>query len=241
MTTLNEIAENIAYKLGDQFNHTLKESIKDTLINYRAKFIRDDLDKNSTSDVHFHQVGTIQFEVINLLTAFNADYSSVTSVCTDVLLQENYKVLRSIQDIPTPLRSKASSRIPFSYLGRVDGSKNFIYTTLDKYVYIKTLPYSLNTIYYTIINSKVYILNNLSKCDVNDTLGICNVLFKGIFENPRDFYDVCNNTDIFIDDLPFPIGRDMLMSISNNILKGEYPLVNKDGKEVHIKKDNVDI
>ena len=30
--TLNQIAEDIAYKLGDQFNHTLNESIKHTLI-----------------------------------------------------------------------------------------------------------------------------------------------------------------------------------------------------------------
>ena len=34
MDTLNAIAENIAYQLGDQFNMTLRESIKDTIIIY---------------------------------------------------------------------------------------------------------------------------------------------------------------------------------------------------------------
>jgi len=57
---LNQIAENIAYKLGGQFNQTLKESIKDTLIVYRAKYIRDDLARNSISYHDFVQIFTLK-------------------------------------------------------------------------------------------------------------------------------------------------------------------------------------
>lgn len=240
MQTLNEIAENIAFKLNDQFNYTLRNSIKDTVLNYRAKFIRDDLARNYLSELHFSQVVTLQFNVVNLLTEFGADFSCINTICPDVLNQDKYKVLKSKTTIPTPIRTKTSGRSPFSYLGRVDGSKPFSYTTLDKYPYVKTLSYSTHTVYYVVINNYLYIINNLSDCDVNETLNICNVMLKGVFENPRELYNACNNNGTFIDDMPFPIGIDMLMQISNGILKGEYPLTPKDGQEINIKPDDND-
>ena len=238
MQTLNAIAENIAYKLGDQFNDTLKQSIKETVLDYRAKYIRDDADRNALSDVHFSQVGVIQFETVNILQEFGADFSCISAICDDVHLQAHYRVLKSKKPIPTPVRLKQANRSPFMYVGRVDGSKMFTYTTLEKFPYIRTLPYSLRTIYYTVINNYIYILNNLSQCDVNETLNLCNIMFKGVFEDPREFYNACENGDSFVDDLPFPIGKDMLMSLTNAILKGEYPLVPKDGEQINIKPDD---
>ncbi len=238
MQTLNTIAENIAYKLGDQFNDTLRESIKDTVLNYRAKYIRDDADRNGLSEVHFSQVGTIQFEVVNLLEEFNADFSCISAICADVHLQPQYRVLKSKKPIPTPIRFKNSSRSPYSYIGRIDGSKSFVYTSLDKFPYLSELPYSLRTIFFTVINNHIYIINNLKECDINESLKICNVLMKGVFEDPREFYQACENGDSFVDDLPFPIGKDMLMSLTNAILKGEYPLVPKDGEAINIKPDD---
>lgn len=238
MQTLNQIAENIAYKLGDQFNHTLNESIKATILDYRAKFIRDDLDRNPLSDVHFSQVGTLQFEVVNLLTEFGADYSCLNLICSDVALREEYRILKSKKQVPLPIRTKSAGRNPFSFVGRVDGSKSFIYTTLDKFPYVKALKYSSTVIYYTVINGYLYIINNLDQCDINESLKICNVMVKGVFEDPSDFYNACENGDTFIDDMPFPISKDMLVNLSNAILKGEYPLKPKDGEEVNIKPDD---
>jgi hypothetical protein len=238
MTTLNQIAENIAYKLGDQFNLTLRESIKDTVIIYRAKFIRDDLDKNFLSESHFSQVGTIQFEVVNLLEEFNADFSNISAICANVTKQDKYKILRSKQLIPTSVRTKVSSRNPFLFLGKVDGSKNFTFTTLDKYYYYQHIPYQENNIFYIYLNNRIYIINNLNLCDINESLNISNVMIKGIFENPRELYNACVNNDTYMDDMPFPIGLDMLMSITNNILKGEYPIKVKDGEQVNIHPDD---
>ena len=92
-------------------------------------------------------------------------------------------------------------------------------------------------IYYTIINNYLYIINNLNECDINRSLKICKVLIKDVFENPRDLYNACSNSDKFIDDMPFPIGLDMLLQISNGIIKGEYPLIPKDGEQINIKPD----
>jgi len=240
MATLNEISENIAFKLGDQFNTTLQESIKDTILNYRAKFIRDDLDRNFLSDIHFSQVGTVQFKEVNILTEFGADYSAITAICPDVLEQDKYQVLKSIHPIPVPVRLKSAGTSLYNFVGSTDGRKRFVYTTLDKFYYYRHLSYNLHTVYYVVLNKHLYIVNNLTECDINKTLKIANVLIKGVFENPADFYNACETSDKFADDLEFPIGRDMLMQISNNILRGEYPVKAKDGQTVNIKPDDND-
>ena len=237
MKTLNQIAENIAYKLGDQYNTILKNSIKDTILDYRAKFIREDLDRNFLSDVHFTQVGTLQFKVVNLLKEFGADFSMISAICPDVINQDKYNILKSTKPIPLPIRRKNAGKNPYSYIGKVDGSKKFTYVALDTFVYVYNLPYTSRTIYYTIINNYLYILNNLQECDINSTLSLCNVLIKDVFENPSDFYNACNNTG-FIDDMPFPMGIDMIVNISQAIVKGEYPLKPKDGETINIKPDD---
>lgn len=241
MTTLNQRAENIAYKLGDQFNMTLRESIKITILTYRAKFIRDDLDRNFLSDIHFTQSGKIQFKEIDLLKEFGADYSNISAICDDELEQEKYKILKSVNKVPVPIRTKSSGNSLYSFIGSADGRKRFVYTTLDKFYFYKELTYNNKTIYYTVINGYLYILNNLDECDINESLGISNVLIKDVFEYPNDFYNACENGDIFPDDMPFPIGLDMMMQIENGIVRGEYPLTPKDGETVNIKPDNTDV
>lgn len=238
MTTLNQIAEQIAFKLGDQFNTTLQESVKLTVLTYRAKFIRDDLDRNFSSDIHFNQTGKLQFNIIDLLKEFGADYSSVSAICDDLLEQDKYKILKSDKLVPVPIRTKSSGNSLYSFIGSADGRKRFVYTTLDKFPFYKELAYNTHTIYYTVMNGYIYILNNLDECDVNESLGITNVLIKDCFEYPSDFYNACIDGDKFADDMPFPIGLDMMMQITNNIVKGEYPLIPKDGQTVNIKPDD---
>lgn len=236
--TLNSIAENIAYKLGDQFNHTLRESIKMTVLDYRAKYIRDDLERNPLSEMHFIQVGNIEFERVNILLEFGANYSALESICPSALDQDKFYILKSKKEVPMPVRVKSNSREGLLYLGRTDGSRSFRFTTLDKYPYIQHLAYTSRIIYYTIINRYIYILNNLNACDINDSLHLCNAMLRDIFEDPTEFYNACENQDTFIHDMPFPISRDMLMSMSNAILKGEFPMKPKDGETVNIASDD---
>lgn len=239
MATLNQIAEDVAYKLGDQFNSTLRNSIKESLIDLRAKFLRDDADRNFVSNVHSSQALALQFEEVNLLQEFHADFTCISAICPDVVMQDKYVVLKSTKSIPTPIRFKSSGRSPFMYIGSVDGVKPFTYTTLDKFPYVRTLPYSLHTIFYIIYNDYLYIINNLAKCDINESLRICNVLIQGVFEDPRDFYNSCNNGNKFVDDMEFPIGRDMLVQIKDTAI-GLYRQKPKDGEQVNIKPDDND-
>lgn len=238
---LQEIAEDIAYKLGDQFNTTLKESIKQTLIVYRAKYIRDDVERNGViSDIHFSQTFTVELEEVNLLTHFGANTECITSICDDDTELPEYTILISKNKIPKPVRLKNASGDSFQFVGTIDGVKRFKYTTLDKYPYLRELPYNSKTIYYSFINERLIILNNLNCNDMMNTLDLCNALIKSVFENPRDIYTFCP-TQVFIDDNEFPIGLDMLMSMKQSILKGEYPLIPvKDGEQVNIKPDDND-
>lgn len=237
MSTLNTIAENIAFKLGDQFNTTLKESIKETLITYRAKFIRDDTDRNFISDVHLSQVMNIEFEVVDLLQEFKANLDIVNSICADVSSQQGYKVLRSKTLVPLPVRTKTSRRSPYQYLGRITGEKSYTYTDLEQYYYIRSMRYNTKTIYYTFINGRIYIINNLKECDINNSLEIANAMIKSIFEDPREAYSICSDKSIKVDDRTFPIPMDMLMQITNGILRGEYPRPATDGESINIKPD----
>lgn len=238
MTTLNEIAENIAFKLGEQFNYTLRESIKDTVINYRAKFIRDDAERNVFNSLPFVQTISVDFEEISIFDAFDGDYSCITAICPDVATRQKYKVLRSKEKVPMPLRLKTQGVSPFMYVGSLTGDKMFTPTTLETFPYVAELKYNSKNIYYIYINERLFIINNLNACDINETLRICTVLLKGVFENPREAQSICKTITYSVDDASFPIGRDMLLLISNGIVKGEY-LVLRDGEEVNIDSDKV--
>ena len=240
MKPLNRIAENIAYKLGDQFNSTLIESIKDTILDYRAKYIRDDLDRNFLSDAHFSQTGKVKFTKVNLLKEFSSDFGILSAICPDVLERPNYFVLKSVNKIPLPIRTKSSGNSLYSYIGSPLGDKRFVYTSLDKFYYYKHLAYNQTTIYYTTLNNHIYVLNNLDKCDLTDANTIAFALIKDVFEDPSEFFNNCENANTWADDAPFPIGLDMLATLSKAILTGEYPIAPKDGQTVNIKPDDND-
>lgn len=234
---LQEIAENIAYKLGQQFNHVLKESIKHSLIVYRAKYIRDDIERNGQNiNNHFLQYFKVELEEVNLLTIFGANMDCIEGLCDTSEELSEYTILRSTKKIPKPVRLKNAARDLYNFVGTIDGAKRFTYTTLDKFQYVRLLPYTSKTIYYTIIDDYLYILNNLACEDIMDTLVICNALVMGIFEDPRVVYTFCSS-EAFVDDNEFPIGADMLMSLEQAILKGEYPLIPVDGEEINLKPE----
>ena len=234
---LQRIAEDIAYKLGDQFNNTLKESIKDTLIIYRAKYIRDDLARNPISYMDFEQSYTVQTEKVNLIDVFKGDRFCITSICSSSDELDKYDVLRSKTKIPKAVRVKLGNKDNYTYLGTIDGMKRFHFVTIDQFKFYSKLSYNKNTIWYTIVDNRIIVLNNLNCDDLLDTLGICNILIRGIFSDPREVWSFCDS-ERFTDDNHFPIAEDMLMSMKNAIIKGEYPLLGKDGNQINIKPDD---
>lgn len=213
MATLNSIAENIAFTLGEQFNDTLKQSIKDSIINYRAMFIRQDLDNNPLSYTDYLQSFCIEMSIVN------------KSECPEISVKG--KVLKSKQVLPKPLRIKNNGRVNLKYVGSVDRSISFTFATAFEMNFMQHLPLQDDVIYYTVINQYLYILNNLK---------ICKVLVEEVIADPRTIDD-CDFPTTFPDDIDFPIPEDMLVKIKQ-LIKREYPQYIKDGEETEINKDD---
>jgi len=208
--TLNEISENIAFALGDQFNDTLKQAIKHTVIVYRAKLIRDDINRNFISHTDYFQSFVSPLEEINLVEG-----------------DDSTKMLRTVNKIPTPL-FLPYGKTSFKFVGQVDGGASFVYAHIEEYKFLKDLQYQHNVIYYTWENNYIYILNNLK---------LCAIRISGIFTDPRDINLSCEEKQyMFTDDKEFPIAAHLLVTIEKGIINGDFPVIT-DGKEVNINPD----
>lgn len=212
MATLNSIAENIAFSLGEQFNDTLMESIKDSIIDYRALLIRQDLENNPLSYTDYLQSFCIELEEVD------------KSECP--LIKTNKNVLRSKQAIPKPLRLKYNGRINFKFVGSVDRSISLTFATAHELQYVIDLPFQQNVIYYTMTNGKLIVLNNLK---------LCKLLIEEVIADPRKIDD-CDYPETFKDDIEFPIPEDFLPKIKQFIRK-DYPQYITDGAEINIEPD----
>lgn len=231
--TLNQIAEDIAYKLGDQFNNTLKESIKHTLIFYRSKYLRDDDARNGKTSIHLFQSVVMQMEEVNKLEDVGASLDCITEggVCMAVIGSKKYRILKSKKKLPIPVRFKGYGATDYSFIGSVDRSTRFSYAEPIDLKFKLALPYQNSaTIFFFIANNDLYLLNNLD---------ICDVLLDAVYENPREAYEVCD-ADGVADDKYFPLPLDMLVSIADGIVTKTYPLRGADGQTVNIQKDDKD-
>lgn len=211
MTTLNKIAENVAFTMGEQFNMTLRESIKDAIVNYRATLIRQDLDNNPLSYTDYLQSFCIELELVN-----KSEYPQI---------QVNCELLRSKQKIAKPLRIKNNGRSNFKFVGSVVRNVSLTFATPHEMQYMEHLAFQDNVYYYTVINGYMYVLNNLK---------FCKLLIEEIVADPRDIEN-CDNPAIFADDVEFPIPEDMLSTIKR-LIRQDYPQYNiKDGEVVNIE------
>lgn len=228
---LNAIAEDIAFKLGDQFNMTLRESIKQTLIYYRAKYIRDDFSRNNELATDYFQTLILSLEPVNKLEDLKIDLSCTITdgICQTSIYNQKYTILKSKTKLPKTVRLKGFNKSPYKYIGSIDRMLRFVFSEPVDLELKKHLPYRKgDTVYFFIADNYLYLLNNLN---------ICNVLIEAVFTDPREVFKLCNN-ESFIDDNEFPIAEDLLVSIVDSIVNKTYPLVNLEEKVVNIQKDD---
>lgn len=208
--TLNEIAENVAYALGDQFNETLKEAIKHTVIVYRAKLAKDDLARNFMGYTDYLQSFTMDLEKVDKVEG-----------C------ESCKILRTIKKVPQPIRVPLG-KSSFKYVGEVTGNNAFVYAHTEEYQFIKDLQYQHGVIYYVWENGYIEILNNLK---------LCKMRVEEIVADPRKINMSCADKALmFSDDREFPIPVNLLFFIEKGIINGDFPVIT-DGKEVSIEEE----
>lgn len=211
MTSLNEIAEIIAHSLGRQFDYTLRESIKFSVLWWREELIRRDLDRNGFSPFDYLQSMCFKFDRVD---------------SGECILESGKTILKSDKQIPKPVRLKSNGRSNFMFVGSSDRSKAFTFATEFQLQYLNCLAYNHNTIYYTYKDNHIYLLNNLN---------IYEGFVEGIFSDPRGYNTGCGK-DTFTDDSPLPISSDLLKTIREGIINGEFPLVSEE-KNINKKED----
>lgn len=212
MASLNSIAEDIAFQLGDQFNNTLKESIKNKVIEYRALFIRQDLERNALSYSDYLDSFCVELEEVD------------ASQCPEAITG-NF-VLKSKQKIPKPIRQKTNGRVNYKFVGSIDRRKTLTFATMQELEFLTHLAFQDSVIYYAIYDNYLYVLNNLK---------FCKLLIEGVIADPRDIDD-CEFPDVFPDDLELTLPLDMVSAIKKSIER-DYRIIT-DGEEVNIAKDD---
>lgn len=208
--SLNEIVENLAFSLGEQFNMTLRESLKHTIGLYREKLLREE-DFNSVLNYNdFTQ------NVVMPLEEWTHDICGVGRITKE--------------EIPKSIRFKTRGRVNYYFIGDSIFTNPYIQTTFAEFEYVKLLRYHTNKFYYVIENDKIIILNNGKLCDIG---------IKGVFSNPSLLQRICNNVSEVDDDASYPLGGDLLTIIRKGILSGEYPIRQVDEEGV-ITSDSTD-
>lgn len=213
MVTLNQLAENIAFKLDEQFNDTLKQSIKIDILHWRSVFIRRDLERNPLSYNHYLQTICLELE------------EAPASDCPNVSL--GCPVLKSKQKIARPMRLKNNGRTNFHFVGDALRIKAYQFSTRHELPYKTALALQDDAVYYGFRGSYLLIYNLHQACKV---------LLEYIVEDPREIED-CDTPDIFPDDREFPLSTDMAAEISDLIYNRHKPPID-DGEEINKENDN---
>lgn len=208
--SLNKIAENIAFSLGDQFNMTLREAIKHTVGIYRETLIRQEDFNSGLNYNDFSQNITLPLKIWE------------HPICGRGKI--------TVNEIPDSIRFKNRGRVNYLYVGNTSFGHAYTQTTFAEYPFVKQLRYNIDVIYYVVENNKIIILNNFKACE----LGII-----GVFAKPQNAAEFCDNVDKVTDDLPYPIGGDLLNIIKRGILSGEFP-IRQMGEDGVIKSNSAD-
>lgn len=192
-TTLNAEGQEVARSLGSPFDKFIIETVKEKFIDYRATYIRRDVEKNGMSR-EFLQPIRVEMQALSQ---------------TDNYYDCEIKTIKSKKRIPKPLRLKGDT---FYYVGSPDGKKSYTETHLDIISY--TTGNKFNQVRYAFLDEYLYVFF----VDFNQAQ---RVLINTPFVYPSEAYNF-NKTDLdepYTDDDTFPIAEDMLTSIRVEIKK----------------------
>lgn len=207
MATYNEIVYNLKnlYRGGiTSDDDTISNKQLIFIFNYyRAKLIREDLNKKRTIDRQLIQsLNCLQFECVD------------ASECCEIT-DSGSTVLRSVNPLPKLLELHDKNLL--LYVGTVDGDKPFQITTqtlarwskYNKYTGKKTKAYLKDS------NRYLYI--------INPPKGLEFVTVQGVFENPEEARDLsdCSGNPCFSYEDEYPVSAHMIPVINEMIMTKE--------------------
>lgn len=208
MASLNKIAQAIADSLGKPFDVMLMERLKFSIVNYRAKYLRQDYGRNKSID----RISVQDLGCIPLIKVDEAECCKEELGC---------KVKKTKLEIPKPIRLKGKS--PFLYVGSIDKMIPFTFCLPEELPYTLANKYTAKTAKYSYIDGYIRVYNQTAT----------KINIASIFEDPREveLFKSCENSDCYSDDDEFPIPADMIEDIMKEIIKGNLPIVQLNEQE----------
>lgn len=199
--SLTDLVDLLADRVGQPFNVPLQEELK-TIFNYkRADWMQKIIDKHPEQRKFFLKEIAVELERVD------AAECPVETDCT---------VLRTVKDIPLPLRS---SYTMFDYVGDPDKTDGYTYTEPQQVpVMIKHgSRWTINRPRWFYANSRIYILNETEL----DAIGI-----RGVWPDQRQLKDFkCDDQPCYTDNDQWDIPDDIINTMVQDVLKNELRLM----------------
>lgn len=210
--TPNEISVQIAEPFGRQFDVPFRSMLKDRVIYWATRHIRNTLDKDARRRKQFLQSLLVPLHSVSNQPSGHAG---------------NYKYyVESIQQLPAPLFANG---INFDFVGSQDGATGFVYSAnllADRFSahdkYSSALPH------YSFLGGKIQVYRNPD---------MANVLVNYIPENLRKFGEfslACGTTSCSWDDQEYGIPGDILQLVIQSIMEIDLRQQTKAREEVKI-------
>jgi hypothetical protein len=190
--TPNELTDILALELGAVNDFTFKRAILSRANATRDQQLKRSLEKTPQDRKFFTQAIQVAME----------NYNSIEG--TDLVCTYS----RSICDTPRPLRANSTV---YDYVGSVDGTNAFRYTTIGASHFLKAGNYTHKTYFYHTSPSRIIVEQG----------GIARILIVGIFDDPEVAYNLdaktreCVNCDFW--ESQYPCSGDILDIIIQEI------------------------
>lgn len=208
--TLSQIAERIAYSLGQPLDFILLKNLEFSIVYWRAVLYRRDMERNGISS-EFLQV--VYFDLIKVDKADACDFEIGCEF-----------VLRTSVKVPKPLRWKQD--VAFKFIGTADG-KPFAQANFEEIRYICFNKYTSKEVRYVYANGYIYLFGDYGL--------LKKMRGEYVVADPRQISMVCD--ECWNSSVDFPIAEDMIEAIVKGILSGEFKVQPEETGEVNVAID----
>ena len=212
--TLNEIAYSIWNTVRPHITDDDPidiRSIKDYIHTYRAKYIKQNLEKHS----HYIDPSIIQnLQSVEMEFTDSSENSTYTT---------EYNMLRTTEEIPHVI-SLYTNESMFTRIAPADRlSSNFCFTTHEMAINGGNLRFNDHQIFAFLLDNRIYLYSKSNE----SWKGIKYINIQGIFQNPVDVWRFTDPTTYhtFDETINYPLNKTMRSDIEKEILKDKFNII----------------
>lgn len=203
MATMNEIT----YKIWEKLRPNLSSDddidlrlIESEVHNKRARFLRNELNRNRTIDPFIVQdLGCVEMQIVD------------RAECCDINI--GCSILRTVQQIPSTIELHNTTLLWINPVDKLEKSFSFIDYQAAKF--IGGHRFTSRLIYAFVLNNYVYLVSE------DDTHAqITHISIRGVFENPEEaakFVNCSDGSACYTGDSPYPLKAWMADAVETEV------------------------